>query len=290
MFCVSVPLNSVCLFALRYAKEIEKPTKIFLMSLTASELGACILYVLPAIVSSITDEPPFTGGVCVVQYVLFNTCANSIYTSLLAVNVDRHIAVTQPLRYRCLVTATRARITVVVIWLVSLLHTILFTIAGRWEAEYDMAIQVCLPIPKKEFLYDFMTIYIIVFMNLVLMSAVILFIKLRRLVKNQAARIAELEISSDSSSGEHGGNTPTKRNIRAATTIFFMTVAVICAVIPWEVAILLTYSGHQLLPWVSFLIEACFVAGGWLDALVYYFRNRAIREAAIYVLKCRCIF
>ena len=42
-----------------------------------------------------------------------------------------------------------------------------------------------------------------------------------------------------------------------------------------------------VLPRASFFVdvEACFLAGDWVDAIVYYFRNRAIREATIHFLK-----
>ena len=287
MFCVSVPLNLVCLIALRFTDEIEQPTKVFLLSLTVSELGACVLYVLPAIVTSITGFEPFQGTLCTIQYMLFNTCAGSIYTSLLAVNFERHIAVTLPLRYVTIVTGSRARISVLIIWLVSALHTILFSLGGEWKAKYDINIQVCLPVPPEEdyFLYNFMTIYTIVFMNIVLLITIALFVKLRKVVRRVTARIAELEVPSDSSGRSIA---TTERDIRIATTIFCMTLAIIFAVIPWEVVILLAYSGYPLKAPVLFFVEACFIAGGWLDVLVYYIRNRSIRVAAINVIKCKC--
>ena len=306
MFLVSVPLNGLCLIALRYTNEIETSTKIFLASLTVSELFACTIYVLPAIVASITGVEPFTGVVCVLQYLVFNTCTQSIYTSLLAVNLERHIAVTFPLRYTSFVTASRARVTVLFIWILSFVNSLMFCIAGEWKADYDLGIQVCLPAQIKSFMYDFMTIYTLAFMNLVLLTIIVLFIKLKRLVNRQAARIAELTVptTSGNSSNESRRSrssssnsnvqqqqqrlTISKRDVRVATTFFFMTLAVIFAVIPWEVSIMLLYSGMELPPTVLFIIGACSIAGGWIDVLVYYVRNRAIRSAAMRVLKGKC--
>ena len=125
---VSIVFNSLCLYALRRSKDPNDIKIIFLKSLTTSDLLNGLFLALPiAIVTGTTNL--FLGGImCAVLNITAILCISTGLYSLLAVSFDRFIAITWPLRYTTLVTRRRARIIVIIIWIIFIANLVSKTI------------------------------------------------------------------------------------------------------------------------------------------------------------------
>ncbi|XP_066120453.1 cytospin-B isoform X5 [Saccopteryx bilineata] len=107
LVCAAVGLNSA----------LQTPTNYFLVSLAAADV-AVGLFAIPFAIT-------ISWGICLdINSCLFLACfvlvpTQSSIFSLLAVAVDRYLAISVPLRYKSLVTGTRVRGVIAVLWVLS---------------------------------------------------------------------------------------------------------------------------------------------------------------------------
>ncbi|XP_022086444.1 kappa-type opioid receptor-like [Acanthaster planci] len=126
-------LNTLCLWVLRRVKNINDTSKVFLYSLTFSDLMVGIFPGIPTVVLLASKSWPFGEFLCTVHAMFGHyTHGTSIY-SLLLLTVDRYISVVFSLRYPSLVTVVRARITVCSIWIIFFLVLTVYGFVAEWD-------------------------------------------------------------------------------------------------------------------------------------------------------------
>ncbi|XP_010386057.2 adenosine receptor A2b [Rhinopithecus roxellana] len=114
---LSVAGNVLVCAAVGTASALQTPTNYFLVSLAAADVAVGLFAIPFAITISLGFCTDFYGCLFLACFVLVLT-QSSIF-SLMAVAVDRYLAVCVPLRYKSLVTGTRARGVIAVLWVLA---------------------------------------------------------------------------------------------------------------------------------------------------------------------------
>ena len=108
-------LNPLMLFTLGHVTSIQPTTKVFMASLTLSDLGHGITHFV-TLVELFAGSWLLGDFLCVVYVVLLFVFVEMNCVSLLLLTVDRYIAITHPLRYPSMMTEFRSKIIVCIAW------------------------------------------------------------------------------------------------------------------------------------------------------------------------------
>lgn len=114
---LSVAGNLLVCAAVGTSSTLQTPTNYFLVSLAAADIAVGLFAIPFAITISLGFCTDFHSCLFLACFVLVLT-QSSIF-SLLAVAIDRYLAIRVPLRYKSLVTGTRVRGVIAVLWLLA---------------------------------------------------------------------------------------------------------------------------------------------------------------------------
>ena len=122
--------NLWCCFVIRRARDFKKATKIFLLSLTISDLFLGICVTIPSFVLFWGDNFPLeiNNRICSLIGVSRLTLNIISILSLLRVNIERYILGEFPLRAPTLVTTERAKMYITSIYIIAALFLALYLI------------------------------------------------------------------------------------------------------------------------------------------------------------------
>nr|XP_028563426.1 adenosine receptor A2b [Podarcis muralis] len=109
--------NVLVCWAVAINSTLKNATNYFLVSLAVADIAVGLLAIPFAITISIGLRINFHSCLFLASFVLVLT-QSSIF-SLLAVAVDRYLAIKIPLRYKSIVTGKRARVLIAVLWILS---------------------------------------------------------------------------------------------------------------------------------------------------------------------------
>ncbi|XP_007894666.1 adenosine receptor A2b [Callorhinchus milii] len=109
--------NVLVCWAVSINTNLKTATNYFLVSLAVADIAVGLFAIPFAIVISIGLPTDFHGCLFLVSFVLVQT-QSSIF-SLLAVAIDRYLAIKVHLRYKGLVTGRRAKLIIAVFWILS---------------------------------------------------------------------------------------------------------------------------------------------------------------------------
>ncbi|XP_037121311.1 adenosine A2a receptor b [Syngnathus acus] len=115
--CLAVAGNILVCWAVCLNSNLQSITNLFVVSLAAADIAVGLLAIPFAITISTGFCAEFHGCLFIACFVLVLT-QSSIF-SLLAIAVDRYIAIKNPLRYNSLVTGQRAKGIIALCWLLS---------------------------------------------------------------------------------------------------------------------------------------------------------------------------
>ena len=268
---ISLPVNILCLFVLDKVRDIEDTTKLFLKSLTVADILYCLFRGIPAIGSAFGNSWPFGDLACVIINVFYYTFSHSAILLLLAVNIDRCIAIVYPLRYSSFVNINKARISVVFSWSFSFMSIIVLATVSNWKASYYCYAHICLfDIFRNQSTYESYDIYIATFIWYWLTGAIVLLIFICFILVMGTSVCLRYK-ASKTRNGRIQINL-LSFNTRSATTFFLMTLSHVAVNIPWIVHLFM--DENKYLTTFSFMMYA---SGGIWNVIVYYFRNRAFK-------------
>ncbi|XP_053562096.1 adenosine receptor A2b [Bombina bombina] len=114
---LSIAGNVLVCWAVSINSTLKNATNYFLVSLAVADIAVGLLAIPFAITISIGFQTDFHSCLFFACFVLVLT-QSSIF-SLLAVAIDRYLAIKIPLRYKSLVTGKRARAVIAVFWILS---------------------------------------------------------------------------------------------------------------------------------------------------------------------------
>ena len=134
--------NTITLFLIARNRKLQSVTNSFVVSLACADLLMGCIYPLYNVLNYTTFYANYDNlhVACSLSLYFIIVSAGVSNLSLLAVSVDRYVAVVQPLRYRVKVTRWRANVAIVSIWLYIIMASLtLFVVYGKDSIEYYVA-------------------------------------------------------------------------------------------------------------------------------------------------------
>ena len=276
MGILSLVMNISCLIVLYHCTELDDVTKVFLTSLNAADLGLCLSFIIPSIATALLGELPFSEDLiwCFIQVLTMQPCIFAVVLSVIGVNIERYIAICYPLRYPRWVTPKRAKLTVACIWFVGVFVIIMCGIESEWHITYLHNHQMCFfDLEHDEGKATWMVWYSLSLSSLSIgiIIVLILYILILRVVRNRTVEDRFLGRVIDRR----------KKDCRSLTTFSLLTLSLVLGYMPYLLACYFEGIGE---PWpykILLFVRLCFASNGWLDVLIYYGRNKALRRSAI---------
>ncbi|XP_038615832.1 adenosine receptor A2b [Tachyglossus aculeatus] len=136
---LSIAGNVLVCWAVATNSTLKNATNYFLVSLAVADIAVGLLAIPFAVVISVGLRTDFRSCLFLACFVLVLT-QSSIF-SMLAVAVDRYLAIRFPLRYKGLVTGRRARSVIALLWILS--FGIGLTPLMGWHKSFGNATQNC---------------------------------------------------------------------------------------------------------------------------------------------------
>ena len=273
----SMPLNTLCLIVLKRAKNIDSVTKIFLYSLTTSDLIICLFRVVPAIFQSATGRVVCGDVFCTIQGFLWLTSVHALYPVLLAVNVERYLSIIYPLKHRLMVTKQKACFVVSLIWIFALTCSVCDGITANWKASFITKAHLCSISMTTDHTFTVLSQYMSYLQIFMMLVVVVLFTRIYVIARQYTRQPLALQ----NHTARH-----IRKNSKAATTLFLMAFTFLASNIPWvTLSILATFGVHNTPHFIYFVSEIMFGLAGIGDFIVYYLRNRSFKQTTKDVLE-----
>ena len=265
---LNIIVNSLTLIILPKVPDMNPATRVFLTSMTLSDLGGGFGFILPVFVSTIINRWPFEEDKCAILAYMNYTCGFISAMSLLSVNFERYLTVTKPLRYRNIITAKRAFVICVGLWMFSaLLSASCCFMFGR-RGTYSENLHACTTGPADPTAQDVHgTVFIVLFIIAPLATALVLFFRMFIIALSHAAKIAAQKKA--------------KSENKAFVTFFIMTCCLTVGWYPISIAYIYENMTRKVISApVMCLYEILAFSNTVVNVLVYYLRNRVFKETA----------
>lgn len=295
----------VCLVVCAY-RRLRCLTNCFIVSLAVTDLLLGVLVLPFSALLQLSNDWPF-GAVFCNFYISMDVmlCTASILT-LLAISVDRYLAVTMPLRYTSMVLPWKVAVAMISVWTVSLAVSFLpiqmgwNTVNGTVQNQGPAASQrSCrFELNRPYVLTDsLLTFY------LPLIAMCWTYLKILRIARTQAKRITSSRPTCVTTYNSKSSSTVTTvvSNVTAITLREHKATVTLAAVIGAFVVcwlpyfIMFTVLGLQEHPDPNTVPEYPIVlwlgyANSALNPILYGALNRDFRSAYSHILRCRCPF
>ncbi|XP_033628780.1 alpha-1A adrenergic receptor-like [Asterias rubens] len=295
--------NTMCLIVLRNTENGVHPvTKLFLVSLTLSDLLVGLLVCVPVIGSTALQRWPYGETYCYVVAMCHALYFNA-GLSVLAINIERYIAVVWPLRYPTIVTVHRAIVVEVFLLAMIVIWALLYLLVPGRSTFYYENFSACFIDADSgdDYLGQFgMTLFIAVPMLVtVILHARLFFLATRHASRVDAITIgdinppATIDVESNSDPAE---SSPSRRNgprrqransvrnnpdAKAAMTFFIMAVVAGVSWTPYYTTIAWeNFRTEPVPPAVAFVSQILLLLNSLWNVLIYYTRNDTFRKTS----------
>ncbi|XP_038066544.1 uncharacterized protein LOC119736600 [Patiria miniata] len=261
-----VILNPLCLVALRRTSGIQDTTKTFLASLTISDLCAGIFWGIPKLIEyASVVTPALESFICITVYHVAYLFFTTSILSLLLMTIDRYIAIAHSLHYPSLMTPRRSKVIVALVWAAAFVLHASFAITIEAQSTYlcKYSCYVC------EYIY---ICIVVISLGIIL----VLYVRILKIARHQARRIAAQNQVANPQ-GEQ--NAPHRVSTRSATTVIMVTGSAFLCWAPQIVYVTLVQEVEQYPCAITYITDILFLTNGWLNVVIYYWRNRELRKA-----------
>ena len=297
--------NAFCLLILRRAKNlwIKDTTKIFVASLTCSDLCLGVFGAIPVSVSAAFGHFPSPQTLLVPfcfyhsVFVYFISLIRSI--SLLAVTTERYFAVVYPLRYPVLVTVRRCKIVVALLWIIQCIFMVMVVLivqpqlSGQDE-DLDPDYLVCFPpspasgVGETKGSEGFFSL-ICVFIFIPILTILFMYSRMLIIARRHTAKIkASILKTTRAAFASVVVKRQTDSENRATMTFITVTTASIIAWLPFTAVTFQEYVlWRSVEPHWKFLTIYFFFSGCWFNVALYYVGNKQFRATAKQVIFSR---
>jgi len=138
----AIMLNILSIHSIRKTSSLPKPLKTLLLSLAASDLGVGLL-VQPLYITLLLAENSQNCAMPTVSFIIIWFFANASFLGILAISVDRFLAIHLHLRYQELVTHKRVVAGVIFIWVFSAFLSLLdFWMASAQNVTFEVFVTI----------------------------------------------------------------------------------------------------------------------------------------------------
>ena len=261
----AIVFNSITIQAIRKTSSLPNPLKILLLSLAFSDL-AVGLVAQPLWIVTLSREED-TEVLCIIQSAL----ANASFLGIMALNVDRFLAVHLHLRYRELVTYKRVLSLAILTWVFSALLSSIC----RWITED---------------LNEFMNITIIVW-SLCLIFLTVISCRLYFAVRVHTKQIQALQLKQTALSDEVAN---ASRLRKSAVSSFYVNFVFLVCFLPFYCSLIgkffksEAFVNSQIWQELFSLSRTLMFMNSCLNPVIYCWRMRDIRHAIKDILRNTC--
>ena len=261
----AIVFNSITIQAIRKTSSLPNPLKILLLSLAYSDL-AVGLVAQPLWIVTLSREED-TEVLCIIQSAL----ANASFLGIMALNVDRFLAVHLHLRYRELVTYKRVLSLAILTWVFSALLSSIC----RWITE-DLS--------------EFMNITIIVW-SLCLIFLTVISCRLYFAVRVHTKQIQALQLKQTALSDEVAN---ASRLRKSAVSSFYVNFVFLVCYLPFYCSLIRkffkseAFVNSQIWQELFPLSRTLMFMNSCLNPVIYCWRMRDIRHAIKDILRNTC--
>ena len=261
----AIVFNSITIQAIRKTSSLPNPLKILLLSLAFSDL-AVGLVAQPLWIVTLSREED-TEVLCIIQYAL----ANASFLGIMALNVDRFLAVHLHLRYRELVTYKRVLRLAILTWVFSALLSF-----------------ICYLVTKN--LNPFMNITIIVW-SLCLIFLTVISCRLYFAVRVHTKQIQALQLKQTALSDEVAN---ASRLRKSAVSSFYVNFVFLVCFLPYYCSLIRkffkseAFVNSQIWQELFPLSRTLMFMNSCLNPVIYCWRMRDIRHAIKDILRNTC--
>ena len=269
--------NILSFLVLLTSRDGSEVTRLCMLSLTATDIGIGFLICIPITVATAVNRWPFGEGFCLA------VATSSILLSLggifvVAVNLERYVAIVWPLRSVTYVTIPRARFTLGSVWILGGIFCALYGFLPGRSAVYHPHFHTCFvdpDDPNKSDIFGVMAAWI--FAILPFLMTLVLYSRLYMIARRHARQICVMEV----------GNLNPRRmikksDLKSATTFFIITAVLALSWLPF--ASVICYEGvtrYEANPLVTFISLILLLSNSYWNIIIYFFRNGRFRQAAI---------
>ena len=262
----AVVLNGVTVQAIRKALSLPKSLKTLLLNLAVSDLGVglfChpfyIAYHAMQLEQVADINPVYVKSFRIIRYLFFFAS----FFGIMALSVDRFLAVHLHLRYQELVTHERVVAMVISAWIFS---------------AFLSFITLWIPTHIRSIMFA-----VIEFACLI--TTTLLYYKIYSTVRRHANQIQALETVQASQAGEFIPNVARLRKSAAST--FYIYLAFLVCYLPGccTLVVRIMYGSNTILKGISFYIATLVYLNSSLNPLIYCWRMRQIRYAVMDIMR-----
>ena len=265
---LSLTLNIFCLLAIRQCTKLKGVSRACLTSMTIADLGISIVFVVPAIASSVTGDWPFGQIVGALQVTALVPCFYGSIFSLVAVNIDRYISVEFPLKHLTVFTVKKARLCIITFYCLCIVFAIICGSLANWKVVFVQQHQLCVLLladPFLRFLWLSVPLILMVIGVIVVMA---IYVRLMYISRAQNGQI-----------GAHRNSVSPKRD-KSSTTFFIITLSMMVGYFPNLILYFIQVTTNvSVSQYVVIATRVCFASNGWWNVLIYYKRNKFLRKS-----------
>ena len=283
--------NTIALLILPYTKGIPKNSRLFFMSLSIANFGNGIPIAL-ATYAFYVGYFPFPVESCkLLSSSLFMTFYFVSMNSLLALNIERYIAIKKPLKYLIIVTTTRIRCVNGIIWIIGILLGPVIYIWGP-PTSYNTYLGICGQ--NFEGFGHVERVFLTLPFVLPSLMMIYIYIYLLRITHSQikAIQLRQPQVMATQVKGHCktiiGHCTFHFTELRNLTTFLAITVVNLLVWLPFFIILTIYESG---IPHTIFIIQFwCACLGNWLNMVILMGTNSKCRHEVLDLLKSkRCL-
>ncbi|XP_022090103.1 adenosine receptor A2a-like [Acanthaster planci] len=276
--------NIFCVVVLWKTKEIHFISRLFMASLTATDLTFGFLVVLPVAFSSAYNKWPVNHDfMCQFHEAATSILGGALTMSLLGISIDRWIAVSKPLRYSTIVTQKRALILITVLWILPLLFRLISTPAiGAYKLQFQSDSDMCWMCTRQTG-HTVYTAGVGLFMLTPFVTTLFIYARLLRIARRLARRIQPNSVPRNMDGEVFSAHA------KSAITFLLITATFGICWMPFTgVWLYREITGENTHKYIVIFAEMTAFSSSWLDCLVYYYRSRAFKQTARTMIRKLC--
>ena len=277
--------NTVCLVVVQKSSALNEISRVFMTSLSISDLVAGTLYGSFTIGAAAVGHWPYGYAFCSLSGIITIMATSVSMMSLLALNLERYIAIVHPYLYIRHFTVNKSRVNVLAIWIGSITWALLCGLLPGREAEYHSGFHTCFYNPIDHHQLDILGLLTVVFFICVsFITTLILYGNLFRIAtKHIRAISAQQSVNVNPSQGRQFK----KSDAKAAVTFFVVTMAYALAWMPFVCCYFYeTFSGNVTPDIIASLSQLLALSNSWWNIVIYYARNTEFRKQARKIIRC----
>ena len=259
----AIMLNVVTIHAIRKTSSLPNTLKTLLLNLAVTDVGVGLI-VQPSYTSLLIkwlqnrDDCNFRGSFVMIS----STFCLASFAGVVAVSVDRFLAIHLHLRYQELVTHRRVVGVVISIWLLS----VLFPLVVSW------------------ILPDMYSLLTFALGKVGLVLATLVYVRIYLTVRRHKNQIQALQVQA---AGEFKEATSFARLIKSAVGIFYVYLVFLLCYLPFLICLVATEINGpsiRLKSWFLFSLTLIFLSSS-LNPVIYCWKMRHIRRSVMDILR-----